>query len=46
MAPPVQGAFIVDVGDLMARWTNDYVQSTVHRAINHSGRERYSIPFF
>ncbi|MEO1679489.1 MAG: 2OG-Fe(II) oxygenase family protein [Pseudomonadota bacterium] len=43
---PVEGAFIVNVGDLMARWTNDYFQSTMHRAINTSGKRRYSIPFF
>ncbi len=45
-APPVEGAFIVNVGDMMERWTNDYFKSTIHRAINRSGKQRYSIPLF
>jgi len=45
-APPVEGAFIVNVGDLLERATNDLYRSTVHRAVNRTCQERYSLPFF
>lgn len=42
-APPLPGTLIVNVGDLLARWTNDTYRSTPHRVVNTSGRERLSL---
>ncbi|XP_068467852.1 2-oxoglutarate-Fe(II) type oxidoreductase hxnY-like [Phaseolus vulgaris] len=43
--PHMEGAFIVNIGDLMERWTNCLYRSTMHR-VKQSGRERYSMAFF
>ena len=44
--PPMQGAFVMNVGDMLHRWSNGLLKSTPHRVTNRTGRERYSVPFF
>jgi isopenicillin N synthase-like dioxygenase len=45
-ATPIEGSLVVNVGDLLGRWSNDRFRSTLHRVINVSGHERYSIATF
>ena len=46
-ADPVPGSFVINLGDLMMRWTNGAYTSNMHRVRNNnSARNRYSIPFF
>lgn len=47
---PAPGSFVVNIGDSMARWTNDRWVSTLHRVVNppreHASSERLSAAFF
>jgi len=49
--PWIEGGFVVNIGDLMAQWTNDRWVSTMHRVVNPPRRaggdgRRLSIVFF
>jgi isopenicillin N synthase-like dioxygenase len=47
LAPPViPGTFLVNLGNMMKRWSNDRFLSTPHGVLNDSGTDRYSIAFF
>ncbi|GKV06699.1 hypothetical protein SLEP1_g18555 [Rubroshorea leprosula] len=42
---PLKGAFIVNLGDMLERWSNCIFKSTLHRVLGN-GQDRYSIAYF
>jgi isopenicillin N synthase-like dioxygenase len=45
-SPIVPGTFLINLGNIMRRWSNDRFLSTPHGVINKSGTDRYSIAYF
>lgn len=45
-ADPLPGAFVVNIGDMLERWTNGEWVSTRHRVLHRGERFRVSVPFF
>jgi isopenicillin N synthase-like dioxygenase len=45
-ATPLRGSFVVNIGELMKRWTNGSFKATVHRVVHLQDKSRYSMPLF
>ncbi|MFA5949429.1 MAG: 2OG-Fe(II) oxygenase family protein [Hyphomicrobium sp.] len=46
-ATPIAGTFVINLGDMIRRWTNDSYRSTLHRVVsNATDKHRYSIATF
>jgi isopenicillin N synthase-like dioxygenase len=45
-AHPIEGTLVVNIGDLLHRWTNDRFRSNPHRVVNSAAQARQSIAVF
>jgi isopenicillin N synthase-like dioxygenase len=45
-APIIPGTFLINIGHMIQRWTNDYYKATIHRVIPPKHENRCSFPFF
>lgn len=46
MVEPVDGALVINIGDIVQVWTNDLYKAPLHRVLASEGQARYSLPFF
>ena len=45
-ATPLRGSYVINIGELMKRWTNGRFKATVHRVVHLQNQSRYSMPLF
>ena len=43
---PIEGAYVINTGDVMQVWSNDKYKAPLHRVKTQLTMERYSSPFF
>ncbi|KAI1736431.1 Clavaminate synthase-like protein [Xylaria scruposa] len=44
--PPKKDTYVINMGDMMQKWTAGYYRSARHRVITSGDQHRYSVPFF
>jgi isopenicillin N synthase-like dioxygenase len=43
---PLRGSFVINIGELMKRWSNGRFKATIHRVVHLQDKSRYSMPLF
>lgn len=43
---PNPEAYVVNIGDMLCKWTKGVYKSSLHRVLNFGTKDRYSVPFF
>lgn len=46
VAPPIDGTFVINIGDMLEVWTHGIYRATPHRVRNEAKGDRLSLPFF
>ncbi|KAK0364339.1 hypothetical protein LTR91_002841 [Friedmanniomyces endolithicus] len=44
--PAIEDSLVINIGDLVNKWTDGKYNSTLHRVVNASDGDRYSVPCF
>ncbi|EER28088.1 2-oxoglutarate-dependent dioxygenase asL3 [Coccidioides posadasii str. Silveira] len=44
--PVKENSYVINIGDMLQKWTAGYYRSARHRVINSNVNHRYSVPFF
>jgi isopenicillin N synthase-like dioxygenase len=46
LVEPLDGAFVINIGDMVQVWSNDLYRAPIHRVLAMNDADRTSIPFF
>ncbi len=46
LVPSVEGALVINVGDIVQVWSNDRYRAALHRVRANAASQRFSVPFF